>query len=72
MFYKINKRTLKYDNITYKVILTIILFSIIGTIIGGLFGYKNINDIRYITSETKAIIIKERLKEDEFSPERLK
>ncbi len=70
--YRINSRSLKYEEVTYKIIVICLLFSIIGVISGGLIVYKNINDVEYITEETKQIIIKEKLKENEFSPERLK
>ena len=70
--YRINNRSLKYEDVTYKIIVICLVFSIIGVISGGLIGYKNINDVEYITEETKQIIIKEKLKENEFSPERLK
>jgi len=70
--YRNNPKTLKSEDITYKVILALFCFALVGTLIGGLFGYKNVNDVKYITEETKQFIIKEQLKENEFTPERLK
>jgi hypothetical protein len=70
--YRINNRSLKYEDVTYKIIVICLVFSIIGVISVSLIGYKKIKGVEYITEETKKIIIKEKLKENEFSPERLK
>lgn len=70
--YRNNPKTLKSEDITYKVLFLVFLSILVGTLIGSLFGYKNVNDIKYITEETKQIIIKEQISQNEFTPERLK
>ena len=69
MIYKFNEKTLKYDKITRKVILIIFAVLFTGCGITTTILVTKANDIRYITEETKQIIIKQ---ENEFSPEKLK
>jgi uncharacterized FlgJ-related protein len=69
MVYKFNEKTLKYDKITSKVILIIFLVLLTSSASTLLFTINKVNDIQFITEETKQIIIKQ---ENEFSPEKLK
>jgi len=70
--YKTNPKTLKSENITLTVILSFFGFALVGALIGGLFMTKRVDNIEYITEETKQIIIREQLVENKFTPERLK
>jgi uncharacterized FlgJ-related protein len=70
--YKTNPKTLKSENITLNVILSLFGFALVGALIGGLFMTKRVDNIKYITEETKQIIIREQLVENKFTPERLK
>jgi uncharacterized FlgJ-related protein len=70
--YKNNPKTLKSENITLTVILSFFGFALVGALIGGLFMTKRVDNIKYITEETKQIIIREQLVENKFTPERLK
>jgi uncharacterized FlgJ-related protein len=54
------------------VILIIFSAIVVGLLIGVLFMSRRVNDVKYITEETKQIIIREQLAENEFSPGRLK
>lgn len=72
MLYNYNKKECVYENVTWKVFLLILGVSTIITIFYSLILFNNTNDIRFITEETKAIIIKENQKENEFTPEKLK
>lgn len=69
MIYKFNEKTLKYDNITKRAILVIAAILILSSLVTVLFLVTRVNDIRFITQETKQIIIKQ---ENEFTPEKLK
>jgi len=69
MIYKFDKTGLTYKKITGKVMLMIIGIAILVSSIVTLFTYKKVNDIRYISTETKSIIIKEH---NEFSETKLK
>jgi uncharacterized integral membrane protein len=66
--YKTNPKTLKSENITLNVILSLFGFALVGALIGGLFMTKRVDNIKYITEETKQIIIREQLVENEFTP----
>jgi hypothetical protein len=70
--YRTNKSTLKHENITFNMILIIFSAIVVGLLIGVLFMSRRVNDVKYITEETKQIIIREQLAENEFSPGRLK
>ena len=69
MIYKFNEKTLKYDKITKKTILVILGLLLTSSLLTLSFTVNKVNDIRFITEETKQIIIKQ---ENEFSPEKLK
>mgnify|MGYP006935498200 CR=1 FL=1 len=69
MIYKFNEKSLKYDKITGRVILIVFAVLLTGCGITTTFLVTKANDIRYITEETKQIIIKQ---ENEFSPGKLK
>ena len=69
MIYSYCKNELKYKNVFKKVL----MYCVIGctmsiTLVSGLFVYY-LNDVRYITEETRLSIIKE---ENEFTPDKLK
>jgi hypothetical protein len=69
MIYKFNDKTLKYDNITKKAILVIGGILLTTSLITIFVMVTKVNDVRFITEETKQIIIKQ---EQEFTPEKLK
>jgi hypothetical protein len=69
MIYKFDKETLNYKRVTGKIAL--IIFGV-GLLVSGLMAMltiNRINDVKYISEETKSIILKER---DEFTKEKLK
>lgn len=70
--YRINKQSLKHENVTSNVVIIIFSSIIVGLLIGVLFMSRRVNDVKYITEETKQIIIREQLAENEFTPGRLK
>ena len=72
MLYKFNPKTLMYDNVSKKTMITLggIVLLVIG--ITAAFMTTRINDVRFMTQETKEIVIKEANKENEFTPEKLK
>lgn len=72
MLYKFNPKTLMYDNVNKKVMLTIGGIVLLFVLITATFMTTRINDVRFMTQETKEIIIKEANKENEFTPEKLK
>jgi hypothetical protein len=69
MIYKFNEKTLKYDSITKKAILVICGILLTTSLVTVMFIVTRVNDVRFITEETKQIIIKQ---EQEFNPEKLK
>ena len=69
MIYKFDKETLNYKRVTGKIALLIFA---VGCLVSGLMALltiNKINDVKYISQETKNIILKER---DEFTKEKLK
>ena len=72
MFYKFEKDTLTYRNVTQKLLLGACIACILMMILSLVIYNRKINNIRYISQETKAIIIKESDKENQFSPDNLK
>lgn len=72
MLYKFNPHTLKYDNVTKKWIYIIIGAVLLAVGVSVLFMATRINDVRFMTQETKEIVIREANKENEFSPEKLR
>jgi hypothetical protein len=72
MIYFYNKKNLVYENVTKKAILLIIgLAFVTSGIIVCLLVYR-VNQVKYISEETKAIILSESNKLNEFSPQKLK
>lgn len=72
MIYKYDYNNLTYKNVTKNLALILIGIIVLFTGITSIFMLARINDIRYISSETKSIIIKESTKENEFSPKKLR
>lgn len=70
--YRINKQSLKHENVTFNVVLIVFSSIIVGLLVGVIFMSRRVNDVKYITEETKQIIIREQLIENEFNPVRLK
>jgi len=69
MIYKFDKETLNYKRVTGKIALIMLA---VGCLVSGLMAFltiNKINDVKYISEETKSIILKER---DEFTQEKLK
>jgi phage antirepressor YoqD-like protein len=72
MIYKYDKENLTYKSVTKNLVLGVIGVVVLFTAITSVFMLNKVNDIRYISSETKSIIIKESAKENEFSPKKLR
>jgi len=72
MVYKFDRQSLTYKNVTKDIVLWFIGTIVLIIAITSIFMLKRINDIRYISAETKSIIIKESTKENEFSPQKLR
>ncbi len=72
MIYKYDKKTLNYKQVTGKWILITIAILLIMSAVMSLFTLRHINDVKFISEETRAIILREADKENEFSPEKLK
>lgn len=72
MIYKYNKETLNYKRVTGKWVLITVAILLIMSAVMSLFTLRNINKVKFISEETKAIILREADKENEFSPEKLK
>lgn len=72
MIYSFNHKTLKYDNVSKKFLIYAVLgvLAVAGIVTAILM--TRINDVRFLTQETKEIIIKENAEKDAFTPERLK
>lgn len=72
MIYFYDKKNLIYKNVTIKTVLSIIGLSfVMSCIIVSIFIFRA-NEVKYISEETKAIIINQSIKENEFSSDRLK
>lgn len=72
MIYKYDKENLNYKKITGKITLIVISVIILISLILSLFTLRNINKVKFISEETKSIILREADKENEFSREKLK
>ena len=72
MIYKYDKKTLNYKQVTGKWILITLAILLITSAVMSVFTLRHINDVRFISEETRAIILREADKENEFSPEKLK
>lgn len=69
MIYKFNKEMLKYENITPKVIGIIISLTLVITTILSFITLMSVNDVKLISAETKAIILRDN---DVFTRDKLK
>lgn len=69
MIYKFDRNTLNYKRITGKVVIAILAMGLLVSGAMAMLTVKKINDVKYISEETKSIILKER---DEFTKEKLK
>lgn len=72
MIYKYDSKNLTYKDVTKNLVLGAIGIIVLFSALTSIFMLTRINDIRYISSETKSIIIKESTKENEFSPKKLR
>ena len=72
MIFKYDKETLSYKKITGKTLLICTCVIIFISLLVSLFTLRNINKVKFISEETKAIILREADKDNEFSPEKLK
>jgi len=69
MIYKFNREMLKYENITPKAIGVIITLTLIISLTLIFVTFRNVNEIKLISSETKAIILRDN---DVFTKDKLK
>lgn len=69
MIYKFDKTSLTYKRITGKAVFIALGLALASSLVVGLMNLNKINQIKFITQETKNIIIKEH---NEFTKERLK
>jgi hypothetical protein len=72
MIYKFDKNSLSYKDVTLKYFYIAIGIMVILSTIIVLTTRRTINNVRYISEETKAIIIKESDRENQFTPDNLK
>jgi len=72
MLYYFDKKNLTYEKATNKLIYLIFGLFVLSTLLLSLIFVFKMNETRLITEETKAIIIRESLKDNEFSPIKLK
>lgn len=72
MIYKYNPKTLLYDNIAKKLIWYLVLGVLAVAGIVTAIMMTRINDVRFLTQETKEIIIKENAEKNAFTTDRLK
>lgn len=72
MIYKYDKQTLNYKKVTGKWILVSASIILLISLIVSLFTLRNINEVKFISEETKSIIIREADKANEFTPYKLK
>lgn len=72
MIYKYDKETLNYTKVTGRWILT--TFAVVLMVSAALSFYtlRHINEVKFISQETKAIILREADEANKFSPEKLK
>ena len=69
MLYIFNKKTLSYNKINDKGIIILIFIVVVVSTITALITIRKLNNIMFISEETKAIILEE---QNEFSEEKLK
>jgi hypothetical protein len=70
MIYRFDKKTLTFKNVfaSWVFFVTILCTTLVAVVI----GIIRVNDVSFISEETKAIILRESDKANEFSPEKLK
>lgn len=69
MLYIFNKKTLSYEKINNKAILLLVIIIFVVSCITAIITIKKLNNIMFISDETKEIILKE---QNAFSEEKLK
>lgn len=69
MIYKFNKESLTYTKVTGKLGIFILVVVLGLTALLSLLTLRNLNDVKYISEETKAIILNQK---DEFTQDKLK
>lgn len=72
MIYLYDKKNLVFTNVTKKTLVLVFALSILLSSMMILLIIFRVNQVRYISEETKAIIINESNKENQFSPKKLK
>jgi len=72
MIYRFDKPTLTYKRITLRIVLLIFGIAVIGTLFSHLYIANHVNDVRFISEETRQIILKEAAQDNAFSREKLK
>lgn len=72
MIYKFNPKTLQYDNVAKRILIYAVLSVLVVAGIVTAIMMTRINDVRFLTQETKEIIIKENSEKDAFTTDRLK
>lgn len=72
MIYKYDEKTLNYEKITGKWIILVVTLLLMSIAITSVFTMKGLNDVRFISEETKAVILREADKRNVFSREDLK
>lgn len=72
MLYKYDKTTLNYKKVTGTWLLIVVCAILVTIAITSIIAINRVNDIRFISEETKAIILREADKQNEFSREKLK
>lgn len=72
MIFKYDKESLNYKKITGRTILICLSSIIVISLCVSLLILRNINEVKFISEETKAIILREANKENEFSRERFR
>lgn len=72
MLYKYDKSSLNYKKVTGTWLIAMLLVLLASIALTGFVTVNKLNDVRFISEETKAIILREADKQNEFSPEKLK
>ena len=72
MLFKYDKTNLNYRKVTGLWIMTAIALVLMTVAITSFITMNQLNDVRFISEETKAIILREADKQNEFSREKLK
>lgn len=72
MIYKFDKQNLVYKKVTGKIGLILVILILILSGCLSLYTLRNINKVKFISEETKAIILQEADKDNQFSREKLR